>query len=148
MEWLEAGVEVQTRDGRQKNLVVVDGGQAAGGGAGGGTPEYHEPFNTGENAGSGSPAGRGHGAAEGIPAQEPPPLRGETERVGNPAHGPQEENRPGRTPAQTGVDRTARPPKTTSQAPATQAQIRKIHTTAGETGLDDAMLGQILSWTG
>ncbi|MBM7855875.1 hypothetical protein JOC37_002296 [Desulfohalotomaculum tongense] len=165
LQWLEAGVESSARTGWQPNLVV-GGGQAdevgtgtkSGNGtsdaslenhagangrnhAGGGDLENYVGFTADDNnVGGNSPAGRGPVVAGNQPGPQRTTIEQQKEATGagRQLHNTRE------THAQNTAPSPAGPPVTGRQALATQAQLRKIFTTAGEAGLNETGLSQLI----
>lgn len=148
LEWLETGVEVPPRAGRQPSLTVVGGGQAEAGGAAGGnaggarenrTWPAPEAF-----TGTGNSMGHGPGEAVNPPAPERDTFDRQQQAAG---HAGRLQNTGGnhtRSTAPSGPDQPARQPWAAGQAPATQAQLKKIFATAGDAGLDETALHQLI----
>ena len=143
LEWLETGAEEQTRAGHLPNLMVVGGGQTGSGSAAGGTPE-NQTVPAAAN-GVGSTAGPGPGRTGSPPAPEMTTFERQTHNAGDSG---QLHNTGARTqstpPSSSRPSRSAQKSQAANQAPATQAQLRKISVTAGEAGLGNSMLSQLL----
>jgi hypothetical protein len=148
LEWLETGVEVQSRAGRQPNLTVVGGGQAEAGSAAGGTAG-----GAGENrtwpapeadTGGGNSMRHGPGEAVNPPAPERAAFDRKQQAAGRAGRLQNSGGNHTHSTAPAGPDQTARQSRAASQTPATQAQLKKIFATAGEAGLDETALHQLI----
>ncbi|WP_238492532.1 ATP-binding protein [Desulfotruncus alcoholivorax] len=144
LEWLESGTETQPRSGRQPNLVVVGGGQAEAGRAAASTPENNAGFDAAN--GGGNPAGCEPGAPGNLPGQGQPATKQQKVMAEKwyPPENNWEASLDNTVPPPSASNRPAHPPANGSQAPATQAQLRKIFITAGEAGLAETMLSQLI----
>lgn len=141
LEWLEAGVEVQPPVERQPNLVVVGGGQIEAGSVAGGTREYTGPA---EDNNGGGTTERGPSTAGNPPAPERDTFGHQRQHAGG---GESNHNhREARTQSTALADHNqpAKHPRTINQALATPAQVKKIFATAGEAGLGEDMLHQLI----
>ncbi|KAF1086156.1 hypothetical protein SPSYN_00897 [Sporotomaculum syntrophicum] len=137
--WLEAGVDAQPRAERQPNLVVVGGVQAEAAGAAGGTRGY-----TGlaaDNNGGGIPVEHGPAAAGNPPAPERDNFGQHAVTSGRTVNHrePYTQNT-----VLAGQNQPARQSRTINQALATPAQVKKILASAGEAGLGEDMLHQLV----
>ena len=121
LDWLEGGVDEQARAGRQPNLVVVAG-----------------------QVETDSAAGCGPGETVNPPVLKQATVEHQRQVgcEGGQLHNTREAHTQSAAPA--GPNQLAQQPRTANQAPATQAQIRKIFTTAGEARLDETVLHQLI----
>lgn len=109
--------------------------------AGGGGPENHVGFAADDNNGGGdSPAGCGSVVA----GNQPGSRRTSIEQQKQAAGAGRQLHNIRATHAQNTAPSPAGPPVTGGQAPATRAQLRKIFATAGEAGLNETELSQII----
>jgi hypothetical protein len=138
LEWLDSGVEMQPRAGRQPSLTVVGGGHAEAGATG----ENH-PGPAADTC-SGVPAGRGPGGAVNPPGPERDTFDHHWQGAGGEGRTQDDRDACALNTAPAGPVQPARQPRAAGQAPATQAQVRKIFATAGEAGLDETALHQLM----